>query len=322
MKCQRCGKESVDLVKGLCQECRQRMVLPCFKCGALPAPEDRNCPRCGANLAKPKQEANRYGPILGTRALQVLVSFVLALILVSVFWLILSGLLVEGALKRFFFPGGLLLTSVLMVIVLLFSWGALLCFIRTFRHQRILPHVKALRAKLSEADNSDLQHLLDQSRGLPPSLAESLACIFRRWRDTQDFSETRAIANAEADAHAERSEGINNLVALFIWGIPVLGFMGTVLGIALAVGNFSTFLGGNIDDVAQIKGQLIEVTKGLAFAFNATLLGLLCAFLLMMVNAFARGVEQRLLQEISTLCTRDLLLGLCKPAAYAEASGR
>jgi len=139
--------------------------------------------------------------------------------------------------------------------------------------------------------------------------------ICQTWANTEDFSETRAIAVRESDFHAEQGEGINSLIGLFVWGIPILGFIGTVLGIALAVGSFSSFLGGNVDDVAQIKIELIDVTKGLAFAFNTTLLGLLCSLVLMLMSVFGRGLERRVIQETSLLCVRDTLFSLRKPVA-------
>jgi hypothetical protein len=83
------------------------------------------------------------------------------------------------------------------------------------------------------------------------------------------------------------------LLRLFVWALPVLGLIGTVIGIASAVGDFATFLGGKIDEVEVIKTQLVGVTRGLSFAFSITLLGLLGALLLMFAAALLQAREER-----------------------------
>jgi hypothetical protein len=57
---------------------------------------------------------------------------------------------------------------------------------------------------------------------------------------------------------------------VFIWAIPILGFIGTVIGIGQAVGAFS----GSLDqaqDISLLKKSLNDVTGGLATAFDTTL---------------------------------------------------
>lgn len=80
--------------------------------------------------------------------------------------------------------------------------------------------------------------------------------------------------------------------SLFIWAMPILGFVGTVLGISLAVGGFSEFLTTNLDieDVSRVTAELGNVAPGLSFAFDTTLLGLLAG---LVANVTSSAVQKR-----------------------------
>jgi hypothetical protein len=89
-----------------------------------------------------------------------------------------------------------------------------------------------------------------------------------------------------------------NLLRLFVWAAPVLGLIGTVVGISLAVGGFSSFLSTNVDDVSKIKSGLVGVTGGLSFAFMITLEGLLVSLVLMLLASTLQNNEGRLYARI------------------------
>ena len=46
----------------------------------------------------------------------------------------------------------------------------------------------------------------------------------------------------------EEIQGGYSLIRTFIWALPVLGLIGTVIGISLAVGGFAEFLSTGTDD--------------------------------------------------------------------------
>jgi hypothetical protein len=83
--------------------------------------------------------------------------------------------------------------------------------------------------------------------------------------------------------------------------------IGTVVGISLAVGGFAQFLGGNIDDVAIVKQNLVGVTGGLSFAFLITLQGLLTSLLLMFAAATLQTREDRLYARLQQDITDQFL---------------
>jgi len=107
-----------------------------------------------------------------------------------------------------------------------------------------------------------------------------------------DAQRTHELLRHQADLDADTAAAGYRTVKLFIWAMPILGFVGTVLGISLAVGGFSNFLTSNmnIDDVSRVTAELGNVASGLSFAFDTTLLGLLAG---LVANVFSSGVQKR-----------------------------
>jgi len=86
------------------------------------------------------------------------------------------------------------------------------------------------------------------------------------------------------------------LLTGFVWAIPVLGFIGTVLGLSEAIGQFSGVLGA-ASDVDQISGALKGVTAGLATAFETTLEALVAALFIQLAITALRTSEEEFLDE-------------------------
>ncbi len=109
---------------------------------------------------------------------------------------------------------------------------------------------------------------------------------------------------------AERDESASStsfgMLAGFLWAIPVLGFIGTVLGLATAIGNFSSLLNDQ-NDVAGIIGSLKEVTGGLATAFETTLVALIIALVLQLWITAQRKSEEEFLDRCQDYCLRQIV---------------
>lgn len=111
----------------------------------------------------------------------------------------------------------------------------------------------------------------------------------------------------EQDAEAvETSYGILNG---FLWAIPVLGFIGTVQGLSVAIGEFGSVLreGGNME---ALTGSLQKVTGGLATAFETTLVALVLALFLHLCATAMRKAEEELLHACSEYCNQNIVAHL------------
>lgn len=92
----------------------------------------------------------------------------------------------------------------------------------------------------------------------------------------------------------------------FLWCIPVLGFIGTVLGLSQAIGAFGELLEDNVELVNVVQ-SLKGVTGGLSTAFETTLIALVIAVVLQLLVTSQRKKEELLLDDISEYCLRNII---------------
>jgi biopolymer transport protein ExbB/TolQ len=107
----------------------------------------------------------------------------------------------------------------------------------------------------------------------------------------------RAQAENDEDQVASSYVVVNGLV----WGIPVLGFIGTVLGLSLAIGRFTSTLQA-AGDLDLIRSSLQGVTSGLATAFETTLIALSFTLMLQLGITFHQKREMAFLDECNDYC--------------------
>jgi biopolymer transport protein ExbB/TolQ len=130
------------------------------------------------------------------------------------------------------------------------------------------------------------------------------------------------LSQSEIDAGAIHSS--YTLLKVFIWAIPILGFIGTVLGISDAVGAFS----GSLDaatDIEVLKTSLNSVTAGLAVAFDTTLIALVISLIISFPASAMQKAEEDLLGWVDAYCNENLLKrlndagGVSEVASHTEA---
>jgi hypothetical protein len=88
-----------------------------------------------------------------------------------------------------------------------------------------------------------------------------------------------------------------SLTRFITWAIPILGFLGTVLGITQAISGVTP---------EKLENSLSTVTDGLALAFDATALGLALTMVTMFLGYLVERSEQRVLEEVDRTTFRQL----------------
>jgi ABC-type transporter Mla subunit MlaD/biopolymer transport protein ExbB/TolQ len=154
-----------------------------------------------------------------------------------------------------------------------------------------------------------------------PDITESLgvtriARILAMWINTGDFERTSQYAREQADLDAATSDSTFRRNRLFIWAMPLLGFVGTVFGVANGISGFATFLHQSGVTMEQIKDAIGAITTGLSVAFFCTLLGLFTAGLAAFPSLMAESKEEEILGEIDELVEDRLLSRM--PSAEAQ----
>jgi biopolymer transport protein ExbB/TolQ len=114
------------------------------------------------------------------------------------------------------------------------------------------------------------------------------------------------VLQSHADNDYATMETSYSLLRGFIWAIPVLGFIGTVLGLSRAVGGFGKVL-SETSDVSEIASSLTVVTSGLAVAFETTLEALVAALVIQLLATFLRKNEEDFLNRCTEYCTARIV---------------
>lgn len=172
-----------------------------------------------------------------------------------------------------------------MVVVFLFQKFRIL---RSER-QRLTSVSTALRPLLERGDADALEIQAEQMGSL---LGRRLSRLLGIWRSTQSSFQLERATDADADLYQLSLENSFSLVKVLLWAIPILGFIGTVIGMSQAVGSFDAVL-GNADNVDGLKAGLTKVTSGLGTAFDTTYLALVISVLLAVpINLIERQEEQ------------------------------
>jgi biopolymer transport protein ExbB/TolQ len=143
-----------------------------------------------------------------------------------------------------------------------------------------------------------------------------IARVLAMWINTGDFERTSQYAREQADLDAGASDSTFRRNRLFIWAMPLLGFVGTVYGVANGISGFASFLHQSGVTMDQIKDAIGGIVTGLSVAFMCTLLGLLTAGLAAFPSLMAESKEEEVLGEIDEMVEDRLLSRM--PSAEAQ----
>ena len=171
-------------------------------------------------------------------------------------------------------------------------------------HRGLLPEDEEtmLRAK-------DLGGIYAQVR--PSPLFETLflqrlvARIVLQFQASRSVDQSHSLLNSSLELFQHEIDLKYNMLRYLMWLIPTLGFIGTVVGIALALGE-----AGNMPDLSQpdaLAPWMKSLTGSLALAFNTTLVALALSALLVFLTHLAQGREEAALNRAGQYCLDNLI---------------
>ena len=283
-------------------------MLTCPICQTANVDEASSCSRCGSNLKPPgggRQGAAR--PLrrgAGESLLRTLPAGLgLALLTLGAFYLL--GLVWPRAYDLAFNRGW-----IPYVVIVLFGWSMAILRRKTreLRRQERARKVEVLGSETS-IPREGVEPLLVElrRRASKAQVDPETSVILRRvFQALEAFRAQGKVAGASdavrhgSDLDAGAVESGYTVLKVFIWAIPIFGFIGTVLGIGDAVQGFSGFIQG-VEDVSRLREELTPalggVSSGLAVAFDTTLLALLLSVPTMVLTSHAQKREEELIQD-------------------------
>lgn len=247
-------------------------------------------------------------------------SFLLAVLLTLAFYAALYPLFQTGRynmVNMFFHGGPEGRSSIPYFIVFLTAWCVAILLIK---RMKLRLQQRALRLDIMPRDvdfalsPATAPRIIDRIREKvdDPRRFMLLSRIERAVSNLKNLGRVADVAESMA-AQAENDEAYlestYTLIRGFIWAIPVLGFIGTVLGLARAIGGFGQVVSRGAE-LSELKTSLGGVTAGLAIAFETTLIALVAALFIQLALTMLKKQEEDFLDECADYCHRDIIAKL------------
>jgi len=245
-----------------------------------------------------------------------LFSFLGGVVIFSLFYLSLSFFRGQHwAVDMFFHGGEKDRSSIPYFTVFLGSWALSILLIKI---QKLHVQRKALELSLLPDDRNFVltcasARLILEKINLLVSNPKDFVLLDRIQRalvNLKNLGNVSAVAeclNTQARNDDEYLSGSYTVLKGFIWAIPVLGFIGTVLGLAKAIGNFGTVIDKGAGNPQELIAALGDVTGGLSIAFETTLIALVMALIIQLLMTWVLNREELFLDECSDYCHRYLI---------------
>jgi biopolymer transport protein ExbB/TolQ len=200
------------------------------------------------------------------------------------------------------------------VLVILMSWSYAILMLKYFKfgkQQAVFNHDPLPMALSEDIPDGAVPFFREHIAKLPVKVHGNflLTRILRglsHFQARNSTAETATMLASQSEIDATHVESSYAVVKVFIWAIPILGFIGTVMGISEAVSGFSGDL-QNTQDISVIKDKLGLVSSGLGVAFDTTLIALIMSLLVMFPATVMQMMEENLLNRIDDFCNEKLV---------------
>jgi len=236
-------------------------------------------------------------------------SFLVAAVLTVAFFGILT-LLPDSSWKLMFTDRGVIPYAIVFftnwsLVILLFKWLKLRLQRQALQYMVVPAEADfVLSPSTVEQVTEKIYQVVDDPKNFV--LFNRIQVALSNLRNIGRVGDVDEILRSQAEQDASRIESSYALVSGFVWAIPVLGFIGTVLGLSVAIGGFSGVLQSS-QQMSEVKTALQGVTGGLATAFETTLQGLVAALAIQLLLTFLRKSEEEFLDACAEYCTAHVV---------------
>ncbi|MDA1040480.1 MAG: MotA/TolQ/ExbB proton channel family protein [Planctomycetota bacterium] len=198
--------------------------------------------------------------------------------------------------------------------VFLFFWavGMLISKYFKIRRQRRALLFDVLPSDIGEKiTTKNLDAFLKYIGDLPRDAVGSFLvtrCVrgLEHFRSRRSAADTATMLASQSDLDAGSVDSSYSLFHVFIWAIPILGFLGTVIGVSSAVGGFTDTLSQS-SDMESLKAGLKNITGGLGTSFDTTLVALSMAMILTFPVTALQKMEGDVIGEVDEYTNEYLL---------------
>ncbi len=218
------------------------------------------------------------------------------------YWLVLRGPLNHPLALRYFTGHPVCMVETVLFFVCLAAllqkvWSVL-------GEHAALAHIKLSGG--SSLPTSQATEWLDKLAELPGRHRSSF--LGRRLVDALESVERNASADRLeselkhlSDLDANRQQDSYALIRIIVWATPMLGFLGTVIGITQVIGDLAK------QDMVNVQGAMQGLLSGLYVKFDTTALALSFTVVLMFIQFLIDRMEVQVLESVDRRAMHDLL---------------
>ena len=186
-----------------------------------------------------------------------------------------------------------------------FFWGLGELFVRAHmlmlqKHELGLHLLPERDDELLTASQMPLVHSNAVKQSANGQLGSMVKLLASQFQISRSVSMCNTVLESATEKHSNRIDLGYNIVRYIVWMIPTLGFIGTVLGILMALNVASQT---PLDD----PNLLTNVIADMSTAFWTTLLALLMSCVLMWIMHVVQGREESYLNECSSYCLKNFI---------------
>ena len=198
------------------------------------------------------------------------------------------------------------------LLLTMWSFAILILKWRKLKQQREAMLLDVLPTELSREITLDsLDEFQEHIYGLPGESRQSFLVnrVIRgleHFRVRRSAAETVTMMESQSDIDANNVASSYTIVKVFIWALPILGFIGTVIGVSSAVASLAGSL-ESATDISAVKDSLKDVFGGLGVAFDTTLLALVFSLMVKIPQSALQKSEEDLVTWVDEYCNENVL---------------
>jgi biopolymer transport protein ExbB/TolQ len=195
--------------------------------------------------------------------------------------------------------------------IILFLWAMVMVGMKTSRTMKERALLDREMLQVSAGTSilpEDARHYARPIQTLPEKeqfflLPRVLQAALHRFGTTRSVQDVSATIRNMCESESDRLESELAIVRYIAWAIPSVGFLGTVRGIGVALGQAQQ----------AVNGDILGVTTSLGVAFNSTFVALVTSIILMFLLHQLSLIQDRLVLDTEHYCDEHLVQYLQVP---------
>ncbi len=198
-------------------------------------------------------------------------------------------------LARGWTPYAMTFLALLAFVILFIKWRKLAFQKRAFKLELIPPGQSfALTSETALDVIAKLNSLVDEPKRFV--LFNRIERALLNLKNVGNLSDVSEMLRAQAETDEGAADSSYGVLSGIVWVIPILGFIGTVIGLSGAIGGFGAVLGADAT-IDSLREGLTPVTSNLSVAFDTTFVALVFAMVIQLLITLLRKKEDQFLDE-------------------------